>query len=136
MEDFGFEVNLVITHEHVNQRNHVSYDKYFVLFQEARLGYLALCDFLFDDSQGVGLIAAEAHCVYKKELRQGDHIAIGCRIRTLKPKAFEMEFQITRDGEVCAFGETTYFCYDYANRRVAPLPDVFVRRVRAHEGNL
>lgn len=133
MADFRYSRALVVTEEYVNHRRHVAYEKYFVLFQEARIGYLAQFGYRSNDSDGFGLIAAEARCVYQKEIRSGDSIAIGCRIRWLKPKAFEMAFQITRDGDVCASGETTYLCFNYAENRVAPFPDRFVRCVRAHE---
>ena len=134
MDPFRFAHNLRVQDAHVNIRQHVSYDQYFVLFQEARIGYMAQFGYQSKDSDGFGLIAAEARCVYKKELRQGDAISIGCRIRSLKPKAFEMEFQIVRKGEICATGETTYLCFNYAENKVAPFPDRFARCIRDHEG--
>lgn len=134
MDPFRFKADLVVLQRHVNDRKHVSYDKYFVLFQEARIGYLALFGYRSNDSDGFGLIAAEARCTYKKELRQGDRIAIGCRVKALKPNAFVMEFQITRDGQVCATGDTTYLCFDYAANRVASFPERLIRCIRDHEG--
>jgi acyl-CoA thioesterase FadM len=134
MNTFRFKADVVVQEIHVNYRQHVSYDKYFVFFQEACLHYLAMFGYRFDDTDEFGVIAADARCVFKKELFQGDAITIGCRIRSMKPKAFEMEYKIVRGGDICATGETTYLCFDYTKNTVAPFPDWFVGRVKTHEG--
>lgn len=131
---FHFSIELNVEEKDVNARKHVSYDKYFLFFQEVRVAYLATFGYNFDDADSIGMIATEAHCAYKKELRLGDVIEVKCRIRNLQPKSFVMEFLVCREDQICAEGSATLLYFDYENRNVTPFPAQFVEDIKSYEG--
>lgn len=133
MPMFQFSINLKVAEKDVNPRQHVSYDRYLVFFQEARIAYLEKFGYDFDGAGSIGLIATEAHCAYKRELRLGDVIAVGCSVRDIQPKSFIMDFLITRNDQICAEGSATLLHFDYGHRKVIPFPDQFVETIKSYE---
>ena len=90
---FHFSIDLTVAEEDVNYRNHASFDKYLVFFHKARIAYLAALGYHFDGKTiNPGVIATEAHCTYRKEIRLGDGITVECRIREIRQKSLVMEF--------------------------------------------
>jgi acyl-CoA thioester hydrolase len=129
-----FALELKIEDKDVNYRQHVSYDRYFAFFQEARIAYLAKLGHDLDGAPDVGLIATEARCAYKKELRLGDVITVQCRVQELRPKAVVMGFLVCQGDLICADGSVTLLCYDYAHRKVTWLPAPLVEDIKSYEG--
>lgn len=134
MSLFRFTIPIKVQEKDVNFRKHVAHEKYLLFFMEARFAYLSLLGITLTDIDGYGTIIAEARCSYKKELRLGDDIEVKCRISEIQPKAFVMDYHILKGGEICATGATTSLYFDYGEKKVAQLPDRFVRRVKAYEG--
>ncbi|BBO90633.1 acyl-CoA thioesterase [Desulfosarcina ovata] len=90
---FHFSVELTVGEQDVNYRNHASVNKYLVFFNKARIAYLAALGYDFDsETINPGLIVAESHCYYKKELGLGAVITVKCRIREINQKSIVMEF--------------------------------------------
>lgn len=135
MDPFKFSIPLAVRVSDLNYGNHVGYQNYFSYFQEARIAYLAQFGYSEMDIEGHGMIVGEANCKYKHELFLDDRIRIACRIKTLKSKLFVMQYQITRDGAPCADGFTKNLCYDYQGKKVVRLPEAFVIKIRAFEGD-
>lgn len=129
-----FSIVLKVAEADVNARQHVSYDKYFSYFQEARIAYLASFGYDFDGPTRIGLIATEARCAYRKELRIGDAIAVSCSVRDIQVKSFVMEFLIRRDDQLCAEGSATFLCFDYESRKVTPFPAALIEKINSFEG--
>ena len=134
MTAYPFSLELNVQEKDVNARQHVSYDKYFVYFQDVRIAYLANLGYHLDGVTHIGLIAADAHCTYRKELRLGDVITAKCRIRHIQQKSFTMEFLIVRQDRICADGSATFLCFDYDQRKVIPFPDPLVEDIKRYEG--
>ena len=133
MTVYPFSLVLTVQEKDVNARQHVSYDKYFVYFQDVRIAYLANLGHHLDGVTRIGLIAADAHCTYKKELRLGDVITAQCRIRDIQKKSFSMEFLIVREDWICADGSATFLCFDYDQRKVIPFPNPLVEDIKRYE---
>ena len=134
MSAFRFTLPLSVDEKDLNAGGHVSYDRYFVFFQEACFAYLAMFGLRSDGTDDLNLIAAEARCSYKKELMCGDRIAVSCRVRGIRAKSFEMQYRIHRGDSLCAEGAVTFLCFDYARRRVAEFPERLTRFLRDYEG--
>ena len=134
MPMFPFSIELTVDDKDVNPRNHVSYDRYFVFFQAARIAYLGSLGHNFEGSTTVGLIAIDARCAYKKELRGGDVISVQCRVRELRPKSLLMDFLVCREDQICAEGSVTLLCYDYEHGKVTSLPTQLTEDITAYEG--
>ena len=131
---FHFSIQMTVEEKDVNARGHVSFDKYFVFFHETRIAYLASLGYNFDGAPRFGVIAADAHCTYKKELRPGDVITVECGIREIRQKSFIMAFMIFREDQTCAEGYGTFLYFDYENKKVTAFPDRFIADVRSYEG--
>jgi acyl-CoA thioester hydrolase len=134
MSMFRFSIKLTVKEADVNDRQHVSFDRYFVFFNEARIAYLAMLGYYFDAGPRSGVIAINAHCAYRKELRLGDEITVGCKIREIKKKSFVMEFVISMKDHPCAEGDAAFLYFDYENRKVTAFPPQFIEDVQSHEG--
>ncbi|BBO84038.1 acyl-CoA thioesterase [Desulfosarcina ovata] len=133
MSGFRFCLDLTVRKADLNEF-HVAYEKYFSFFQLACDGYFAMLDHkVGSDTSGIDLIAAETRCAYKKELQLGDSIKVECRVSKIKSKAVVMDFQINRDGEICATGSTTYLFFDYSIRKVVAAPSPLVQGIQVHE---
>lgn len=132
---FHFSLDLEVLETEVNRYHHVGYEKYFYYFHQACVGYFAMIGHTVgEDNTGIDLIAAETRCVYKRELCLGDQIKIECQVGEIKPKAVIMNFQINRDGNICATGSTTYLFFNYQTKAVVGVPDALAELINAYEG--
>jgi YbgC/YbaW family acyl-CoA thioester hydrolase len=131
--DYKFSIPLTVRAGDLNYGNHVAYYNYLLYFQEARVGYLAQFGCTELDIKGYGMIISEARCRYKRELFLGDAIQVYCGVTELRPKRFTMHYQIQRRRAICAEGETTNICYDYAAKRMASLPKEFIADIARFE---
>lgn len=132
---FHFSLDLPVLETEVNEYQHVGYEKYFYYFHQACVSYFAMFGHAVGgDNNGIDLIVAETRCAYKRELRLGDQINIECRVGEIKPKAIILNFQINRDGNICATGSTTYLFFDYQTKKVVDVPDALAEPINAYEG--
>jgi acyl-CoA thioester hydrolase len=133
MKDFKFTIPVTVRVAEINYGNHVGYQHFLSYFQESRIAYLRQLGFSERDIGGYGMIVSEVTCRYRRELFLGDLIDVGCRIPEMKSKAFIMEYRIEKMNTTCATGATTNLCFDYAAKKVVPLPGEFVAAVKAFE---
>ena len=134
MKAFNFSIPITVRVNDLNYGNHVSHQNFFTYFQECRVAYLQQFGYTELEIEGYGMIMSEAGCRYKQSLFLNDAIQVGCKVTELKSKRFTMAYQINRSDEVCAQGFTVNLCYDYQAKKVARLPEEFVRQITAFEG--
>lgn len=74
--------------------------------------------------EGIGVVAAEQHINYKRELRAGDLVTIQSAILEVKEKSFRLTHAMTNDetGEVAATTTIVGVCIDTKLRKARPLP--------------
>ena len=132
-DTFAFHTEIPIRISDINYGNHVGHQNFLLFVQEARIAYLRQLGFSELDIGGYGMIMADVACRYRQELFLGDLIDVGCRVTEIKSKAFTMEYRIEKEGKACATGATTGLCFDYAAKKVVPLPEAFTAAVRAFE---
>ncbi len=130
---FPFSISLTVAKEDVNRAQHVSFDKYFVFFHEARIAYFAKMGVDLESDAEFGSIIADARCTYKKELRIDDVVEVRCRCREIMEKSLVMEFLIASGDGVCAEGSLTVLCFDYRNRCVRPFPEDMINAIKDFE---
>lgn len=87
---------------------------------------------------GRTIFVAEAHLVYRQELRLGDQVDIGIRVLALSPKRMHSHLTMVRrdNGELVCVNEKLDVCVDLATRRSAPFPDAVhaqLLALHAHE---
>ena len=98
------------------------------------MAYLRQFNWTELDIDGFGMIMTEANCKYKRQLFYGDRIQVACNISELKPKQFNMLYEIKKSGIVCAEGFTANHIFDYKVTKIVNLPENFVRTVAEFEG--
>lgn len=116
----------------INYGGHMGNERFLVLFQEARIRYLAAlgaCE--REIGEGTGLIMSEAHVRYRAEAFWGEELEIEVRVSDLQETRFTFEYEVVRpaDGRRVASGFTRMAAFDYGRRRVARLPEEFRRRL-------
>ena len=134
MADFNFSFPLQVRISDVNYGNHVSYAYYLLYFQDARIAYLNNLGFSELDIGGKGIIVTEVNCKYKRELKLGDNLDVHCKVSSLSSKGFEMDYEIKRAGKSCATSHMNFLCFDYNEKKVSALPEVFSKKVSEFEG--
>jgi len=136
MEGFRLTIPYRVRIADINYGGHVANSAVLNFFQDARIAYLKqLGGYSELDIGGqCGIILPEAHIRYLAEMFLDDELVIGVRISQLSRTTFTMEYQIVRDGEVTAEGQTALACFDYQKRRARRLDPLFVEKIKAFEG--
>lgn len=135
MEGFRFTMPYTVRVVDVNYGGHVSNAAVLNYFQDARIGYLnRVGSFSEMDIGGCGIILPEANVFYRAEMFLGDELEIGVRVDELRRSSFLMSYRIEQRGEAAAEGSTALVAFDYGERKVRRLPEVFRRAVTRFEG--
>ena len=135
MDGFRFQFSYRVGVADINYGGHVANSAVLNFFQDARIAYLAgLGPYSEIDLGGCGIIMPEAHVFFRKEMFLGDQLSIAVKSRDLKRSSWVMEYQIERDVEVTAEGETPLVCFNYQNRKPCRIPIEFRAALTAFEG--
>ncbi|MBD3219757.1 esterase [bacterium] len=121
---YHFSTDLVVRVTDVNYGGHLGNDRLLALLHEARVAYLAEHGWSEMDCAGTGLIMTDAAIQYRAEAFAGDVLRIEVAPAEPARTGFRFFYRVTRQGDeaLIALGETGMACFDYARRRVAPLP--------------
>jgi acyl-CoA thioesterase FadM len=111
----------------INYGGHMGNDKALLLFHDARLHFLRQYGFSESDIGGPGLIMSEAHVFFKKEVFMGDELRVFIHIEELQNLFFVMHYSVMRDDIEVMHGSTKLVVFDYKKRRIANVPDGFIR---------
>lgn len=110
----------------INYGGHMGNDKALLLFHDARINFLEQVGFSESNIGGPGLIMAEAHVFFKKELFRGDEVKTYVHIENLRSISFEMHYSVMRDQEEVILGSTKMIAFDYDKRKITKIPQTFV----------
>jgi acyl-CoA thioesterase FadM len=123
-DDYPFAMEIAVRTTDLNYGGHLGNDRLLALVHEARVAFLASHGWTELACAGVGLIMADAAVVYEAEAFAGD--VLRCETALVEPTraGFRLAHRLTRtaDGAAVALVETGMVCYDYARKRIAPLP--------------
>jgi len=136
MEGFRLTIPYRVRIADINYGGHVANSAVLNFFQDARIAYLKqLGGYSELDIGGqCGIILREAHIRYLAEMFLDNELVIGARISQLSRTTFTMEYQIVRDGELTAEGQTSLACFDYQKRKARRFDPLFVEKIIAFEG--
>mgnify|MGYP001544941824 CR=1 FL=1 len=134
MSEYKFSTEVKIRISDINYGNHVGYDRYFLLFQEARIDYLKSLGFSELDLGGPGLIITEANCKYRAELLLAEVVEVKCKTTDISSKSFTLEYKIEKDGKTCATGYTKNMAFDYEKKKPISVPHDFISAIKKFEG--
>ena len=121
---YPFSTELAVRVTDLNYGGHLGNDRLLALLHEARVAFLAEHGWSELDCAGTGLIMTDAAVQYRGEAFAGDLLDIEVAAGEAARTGFRLYYRITRRGDrnLVAVAETGMACFDYARRRVAPLP--------------
>lgn len=128
-----FTAPYTVTIGDINYGRHLGNDRALVIFQEARIRYLesfGLSEGNIGD--GKGLVVVEAGCRYLREVFLHDELEVQVTLGEVQGKKATFLFAVTRknDGQQVLAGSTAILAFDYAERKVAELPEPFLAACR------
>ena len=113
----------------INYGGHMGNDKALLLFHDARLHFLEERGYSESNIGGPGMIMADAHVYFKKEVFRGDELKVFVSIQDLRGISFEMHYSVKRGEEEVMYGSTKMIAFDYERRKVTKLPEEFVDQI-------
>jgi acyl-CoA thioester hydrolase len=112
----------------INYGNHLGNDAIVRIVHEARMAWLHRHAFTELDIMGTGLIMTDLAVEFKAEGFYGDMIDIKIACGEKTKVGFELYYELTalRNSKtiLLALVKTGLVCYDYNNRKVAPMPEI------------
>ena len=116
----------------INYGGHLGNDKALLLFHDARLKLFHLLGFTEDNiGEGIGIIMTEAHVHFRREVFLYDLLYVDVEVKSHGDKYFDLHYDIYRisDSVKVIEGDTRQLGFDYNNRKVARLPEVFCKKL-------
>jgi len=82
-----------------------------------------------------GIIQANIHFTYERQLKYREKIAIGCRISRIGTKSWDFEYEIWSEtqGHRAAHGTTTVVVYDFVTQSTMAIPAEWREAIAAYE---
>jgi acyl-CoA thioester hydrolase len=125
-DQFNFFTTIPVRITDINYGNHLGNDAVLSFIHEARVQFLKsynLEELKFED---VGLIMSDAAIEFKNEAFYGDQLKIYVAASNASKVSFDIFYKMVVETiEVeknIAFAKTGMICYDYALKKVVPLP--------------
>ena len=128
-----FTAQYTVTIGDINYGRHLGNDRALVIFQEARIRYLERFGLSEGNiGEGKGLVVVEAGCRYLREVFLHDELEVQVTLGEVQGKKATFLFAVTRkgDGQQVLSGFTAILAFDYAQRKVAELPEQFLAACR------
>jgi len=113
----------------INYGNHVGNDAFVAIIHEARIQWLEQNNFTELDIGGAGLIMSDLEVEFKKEGLYGDIIEVELSLGELSKVGFDIYYQLVtyrkEEKIILVKAKTGMVCYDYTNKKVAAVPELF-----------
>jgi len=124
LTEYAFAFKMTVRTTDLNYGGHLGNDRVLSLIHEARVAFLASHGWTEMDCGGVSLIMGDTAIVYRNESFAGDELLLEVTAEEASSCGFRLFNRITRvgDGALIALVENGMICFDYHQRRIAPLP--------------
>lgn len=132
-EDFNSKYQVTIGD--INYGGHLGNDRALVIFQDARILFLNSLGFSeMDIGEGLGIIMVECGVRYLREIFHGDQLITTVSVVEMKPKKFTLGYRTMRvsDNQTVLSGSSTFLAFNYSERKVVKLPEVFKIKLEPH----
>jgi acyl-CoA thioester hydrolase len=128
--EFHFRTELTIRINDVNYGGHMGNDAALSLLHEARVRMLKEEGWTELNIEGIGFMMTDATVLYKSEAFQGDDVVIEISVTDLSNAGCDFTYRMTqkRSGREIVRARTGVVFFDYALRKIAPVPSGFARR--------
>ncbi len=135
-EGYEFVYRTAVRVGHINYAGHAGHDALVRMVWEARvdlLDSLGLSELDLGDGR-TGLIMQDLVVNFLGEAFRRDVLEIATHVGEMRPAGFRMFHRISCGERAIALMEIGFAAFDYALRRIAPVPEGFVRAVAARAG--
>ena len=131
-QQFQYSTEIPVRIDDVNYGGHLGNDSLLALLHEARVRFLGGMGYSEKDIEGVGIIMVDAVIVYRAESFHGDLLRIDLAVDDMQATGCDIFYRVVnvRDGREVARAKTGIAFFDYASRRVVPLPEGIRMRFR------
>jgi acyl-CoA thioester hydrolase len=123
----AFSTNITLYQSHLNYGGHLDNALLLTLVSEARVRFFKSLGYTELDVEGVGIVVADAALQYRSEAFHGEVMVIRLAATDLGRNGFDMVWSMNEQStqREVARGKTGIVFFDYATRKVAPMPDAF-----------
>ncbi len=124
---FVFRTELEVRVGDINYGNHLGNDALLGLLHEARIRLLAAYGQTELDCCGASLIMADCAIVYRSEAFLGETLAVDIALGDFNRHGCDVVYRVTEkaSGREVARAKTGIVFFDYAARRIRPVPEAF-----------
>lgn len=133
-EHFSFSTTIPIRITDLNYGGHVGNDAILSLVHEARVQFLKSIGYTELQFDTVGLIMSDAGIEFKSEAFYGDVLTVLVTAGDFSRVGFDLFYKFTKqEGErevVVALAKTGMICFDYTTRKIVPVPEDAIRKLK------
>ena len=133
----AFSSEYVVTIGDINYGGHLGNERSLLIFHDARYRFLQSLGFSEGDiGDGKGVVIVEATVHFLKEIFVHDVLETRVWVAECDGRRLPMQYEVKRtsDGKVVLSGSTLLLAFDYATRKVARIPEVFLEKYRSLHG--
>jgi len=128
---YEFHYGVTLQSRDINYGGHLGNDALVTLIGEARVNLLRILGCSEGDlgDRRTAIIMTDLVVNYRGEGFLFDVVCIDTHVGELSRHGFRLFHRVTRDDTVLALAETGFMAFDYQQRKIATLPDTFIRAV-------
>jgi acyl-CoA thioester hydrolase len=126
MHGFTDVLPIRVIYGDTDQMGVVYYANYLRYFEAARGHFIRARGRSYKEFEdlGFGLPVIEASCKYHASLRYDDLVDVAIRVGQVKRVTVRFDYELRRDGKLCAAGFTLHACVGREGKAVAMPPDM------------
>ncbi len=131
-----FVTELPLYLSHINYGGHLDNALLLTLVSEARARFIQSLGYREGDVEGVGIIVSDAAVQYRAEAFHGETMVVEMGASAFNHYGCDLPWRMTdrASGREIARGKTGVVFFDYGERKIAPMPENFRRRMEASPG--
>ncbi|HMH22650.1 MAG TPA: thioesterase family protein [Puia sp.] len=140
---FSFTTVIPVRITDLNYGGHVGNDSVLSLLHEARVQFLRHYGYGELNLAGVGIIMGDVAIEFKKEIFYGDILRVSVTAGEFSSVGFTLFYKIERESSasevqasdsLLVTARTGMVCYDYAKKKVAPVPGEVIAKLAPPPG--
>ncbi len=124
-----FSTSIQIRITDLNYGAHLGNDTLLSLLHEARMRLLISLGYSEKNIEGIGIIMADVAIMYKSESFYGDNLLIEIAAEDFTRVAFDIFYKVTCNQKLVAIAKTGIVCFNYSDKKVVSVPEVFVKKI-------
>jgi len=137
-ENFTFNTEIPVRITDINYGNHAGNDSILSIIHEARVQYLNSFGYSELDIGGAGLIMKDMAVEFKKEIIYGDKIIAYVTAARFTKVSFDLYYRLEKisgsNQTIAVIAKTGMICYNYKDKKIAPLPAQAIEKLSGNKG--